>query len=367
MKRPFAKLLLATAIGMGLSAMVLPMTSVPARAAETLRLLTWGGYATDDVIKKFETEHPGIKVEVTLSNNEEMIAKLRATGGSGFDLAQPGFNRIRAAQAEFDIYKPLDLSKITSDRFDPIMFERVKASTTIDGKVYAVPHLWGSSGIMSDKTKAPGVKDWLDLCDAQYKGRVSMRLARTILVGSAFALGEDPYGAYSDLKKYQEVMDKVATRLIACKDNVKAYWRGGDDLAAMMLSGEAVASDTWDATAYKLYAQNKNIVYVPPKSGAIGWIDSFALPKRGRADDAAYKWINFVTRPEIAALMGAKTGAVTAVKGGIDLMPDDKKEAIKTAFTDADIANIKWAAVILPGVEDIEGKTLERIKAATAK
>ena len=53
--------------------------------AETLRLLTWGGYAPDNVIQLFEKEYPDIDVEVTLSNNEEMIAKLRATGGAGFD------------------------------------------------------------------------------------------------------------------------------------------------------------------------------------------------------------------------------------------------------------------------------------------
>lgn len=362
MRRPLATLLSASAVGLAMLA-----AGQPAAAAETLRLLTWGGYASDEVIKKFEAEYPDIKVEVTLSNNEEMIAKLRATGGSGFDLAQPGFNRIKAAHVEYDIYKPIDLSKVAVDKLDPIMLGRVKESTSIGGSVYAVPHLWGTSGIMVDKTKAPDLKDWSDLCDPKYKGRTSMRLARTILVGSAFSMGEDPYAAYSDLKKYQQIMDKVAAKLIECKDNVKAYWKGGDDLSAMMLSGEAIASDTWDSTAYKLFNQNSNIVYVPPKSGTVGWIDSFALPKKGRADDAAYKWINFVMRPEIAAIMGAKTGAVTAVKGGIDLMPDDKKAAIKAAFTDAHIANIKWAAVILPGVEDIEGKTLERIKAATAK
>ena len=45
--------------------------------AETLRMLTWGGYAPEELIKKFEAENPDIDVEVTLSNNEEMIAKLR--------------------------------------------------------------------------------------------------------------------------------------------------------------------------------------------------------------------------------------------------------------------------------------------------
>ena len=79
-------------------------------AAETLRLLTWGSYAPEELVQKFEAKYPDINVEVTFSNNEEMIAKLRATGGAGFDLAQPSHDRIYAAQLEYDIYKPLDLS-----------------------------------------------------------------------------------------------------------------------------------------------------------------------------------------------------------------------------------------------------------------
>jgi spermidine/putrescine transport system substrate-binding protein len=62
----------------------------------------------------------------------------------------------------------------------------------------------------------------------------------------------------------------------------------------MMLSGEIVASETWDSTAYKLFGENKDITFVPPKTGALAWIDTFALPRKGEADDAAYKWINFV-------------------------------------------------------------------------
>ena len=57
-------------------------------------------------------EETGHTVEVTLSNNEEMIAKLRATAGGGFDLAQPSQDRIAGPQAEFGIYKPIDLSMI---------------------------------------------------------------------------------------------------------------------------------------------------------------------------------------------------------------------------------------------------------------
>lgn len=332
--------------------------------AETLRLLTWGGYAPDEVVALFEKEYPDIDVEVTLSNNEEMIAKLRATDGSGFDLVQPGFNRVAAAQKEFDIYKPIDLSKVNVDALDPMLLEKVKADASVDGVVYSIPFDWGTSGLMVDKTKAGEVRDWLDLCDKKYEGRTSMRLKRTILVGTAFALGKDPFSAYSNLDEYKKILDEVADTLIACKSNIKAYWQGGDDLSALMLSGEVVAAETWDSTAFKLYSQNQNIVYVPPKSGALGWIDTFTLPRKGKADDAAYKWINFVYRPEIVTKLSGSTGSIIAVKNGIDLLPDSVRAAVQGAFTKEDLANIRFAAQIQPGVEDLEGKTLERIKAA---
>ena len=294
-----------------------------------------------------------------------MVAKLRATGGAGFDLAQPSHDRIYAPQLEYGIYKPLDLSKIDTGVMEPKLLDGVKANTTIDGGVYAVPHQWGTSGLMADKSKAPDVKSWGDLCDPKYKGKTSMRLKRTILLGTAYAMGEDPFAAYADLDKYQGILDKVVDNLIACKENIKAYWKGGDDLSAMMLSGEIVASETWDSTAYKLYNENNNIVFVPPETGALAWIDTFAIPAKGEADDAAYKWINFVMQPEISKLMSASTGAIVAVKGGKDLLPDNLKAAVNAAFTDADIDNLKFFANIPPGVEDMEGKALEKIQAAT--
>ncbi|KGF70015.1 spermidine/putrescine ABC transporter substrate-binding protein [Hoeflea sp. BAL378] len=340
------------------------MAAAPAQA-ETLRLLTWGSYAPDELVKKFEAKYPDITVEVTFSNNEEMIAKLRATGGAGFDLAQPSHDRIFAVQQEYNIYKPLDLSKINTDVMQTELLDGVKANTTIDGEVYAVPHQWGTSGLMTNKAMAPDVAAWGDLCDPQYKGKTSMRMRRTILLGMAFDMGEDPFAAYADLNKYQEILDKVADKLIACKDNLKAYWKGGDDLSAMMMSGEIVASETWDSTAYKLYGENKDIVFVPPKTGALAWIDTFAIPRKGEADDAAYKWINFVLEPENVKIMSASTGSMASVKGAKDLLPDDKKAAVNAAFSDEDMNNLKFFANIPAGVEDMEGKTLEKIKAAT--
>jgi spermidine/putrescine transport system substrate-binding protein len=70
-----------------------------------------------------------------------MISKLRATGGAGFDLAQPSQDRIFGAQQEFRIYKPLDLTKVKLDEFVPELVDAVKRNATVDGKLYGLPYV----------------------------------------------------------------------------------------------------------------------------------------------------------------------------------------------------------------------------------
>ncbi|PLX36434.1 MAG: spermidine/putrescine ABC transporter substrate-binding protein [Hyphomicrobiales bacterium] len=337
--------------------------SATAVKAETLRLLTWGGYAPEKVVEMFTAE-TGITVEVTKSNNEEMIAKLRATGGGGFDLAQPSQDRISGAQLEYDIYKPIDLGKIDAALFIPSMLEATKGNTTVDGKVYGVPHVWGTSGLVLDTAKAGSVMDYTDLCNDDVKGKVSYRLKRPTLIGFAFAMGMDPFAAYADKAKYEEILGKVEAKLMECKPNVKTYWSGGDELLNLVRSGEVVAAMAWDTGGWKLNADNADITFVAPKSGALGWIDTFALPKKTKAEDAAYKWINFVMQPKIAAMITASAGNFTASKGADEFADDALKARFQKSFPPEAIDNIKWYPTVPAGLEDLEGAVLDRVKAA---
>lgn len=110
-----ARKLFGFATLLSLTAAVAAM-GLTAAQAETLRLLTWSGYAPDEVVTQFKAE-TGIDVEVTFSNNEEFISKLRATRGAGFDLVQPSQDRIEGPQIEFGIYKPIDMSKVDTNLF----------------------------------------------------------------------------------------------------------------------------------------------------------------------------------------------------------------------------------------------------------
>ncbi|MEO6015789.1 MAG: extracellular solute-binding protein [Polaromonas sp.] len=327
-----------------------------------LRLITWADYVPADVVAQFKKE-TGIDVELTLSNNEEMISKLRATGGAGFDLAQPSQDRITGPQQEFGIYKPMDLAKIKSELFIPSMLEATKRNTTLEGKVYGLPHIWGTDGLVVN-TQLAKMSDYPDLCKADVKGKTAVRLKRPTLLAFAFASGKDPFALYKDPKAYAALMDEVGKTMIACKSNVKFYWDNKDQLLNGMRAGEVVGAMMWDTGGWKLNSEKPQIQYIAPKSGALGWIDTFAIPAKGRNDAAAYAWINFNMRPEIAAKVAGSAGNFTAARGADQLMDAKLKAQFAASFPEAALKNVKWYPAVPAGIEDIEGRVLDRIKAA---
>jgi spermidine/putrescine transport system substrate-binding protein len=330
--------------------------------SQKLRIISWADYVPADLIAAFKKE-TGIDVEVTLSNNEEIISKLRATGGAGYDLAQPSQDRILAAQSEFGIYKPMDLTKVKLDEFQPEFLSIVRKNTTLDGKVYGLPYLWGTDGLVVN-TKRTKIADYPDLCRADLKGKTAVRLKRPTLMAFAFAAGKDPFTLYGDPKAYAALMDQVGATLIACKPTFKFFYDNKDQLLNGIRSGEVVAAMMWDTGGWTLSRDNPDIQFVVPRSGALGWLDTFALPARGRNDAAAYAWINFTMRPENAARVIKSVGSFSAAKDTAPLIDPRLKAQFAAAFPNNDLKSIHWYPAIPAGLEEIEGKVLDRVKAA---
>jgi spermidine/putrescine transport system substrate-binding protein len=328
-----------------------------------LRVITWAGYAPQELLDKF-TEETGYQVEVTLSNNEEMISKLRATRGGGFDLAQPSQDRISAVAEEYGIYQPIDFSRIDEDQIDPSLLAAVKKNTLVDGQSYAVPHVYGTEGLVINKDKAPDVKDFKDLLDPKYTGRVSYRLKRPTLIGMGFSLGYDPFALYDDSEAYQQFLDEMETVLIEAKPVVKTYWDNGDQLLQLLRSEEVWAASAWEQAGWKLHAENPNIDYLAPTSGALAWVDTFALPARSENLDAAYAYINFMLRPENAAFFTNRETYGTASKDAVQYLDPEIKDNFSRGLPPEVLANINWYPTVPAGIEEMEGRALDKIKAA---
>src|SRR6202167_5557810 len=169
----------------GLAALAVVLTGTAAADdAKKLRVITWADYAPADVVAQFK-QQTDIQIEVTLSNNEEIISKLRATGGAGYDLAQPSQDRITGVQRDFGIYKPIDLTQIKVDQFRPEILEITRKNTTLDGKLYGLPYLWGTDGLVVNTKFVKNASDYTDVCRADLKGRTTLRLRRPSLMAFA--------------------------------------------------------------------------------------------------------------------------------------------------------------------------------------
>jgi len=332
-------------------------------AQDTLRIITWKGYTPKALVDKFEKE-TGIKLKITYSNNEEMIAKLRATRGGGFDLAQPSQDRISFVQKKFPIYQPIDYAQVNTKQIIPSMLDAVKKNSGVDGKGYAVPFCYGTTGMIVNKKLAPEAKDWSDLWNPKYAGKISYRLKRPILIGAAFGMGEDPFALYGDKKAYAALIEKVTQKLIDTKKLVKTYWTSGDTQVALAKSGDVIVESGWDGKGWSLHKDNPDIDFIAPKSGALGWIDTFAIPAKSKNIKGAYAFINFMLKPENAAFFTNKEGYGTASEGAEKFLNDEIKGNFARSFPKADIDNIKWHPPVPAGFESIESKALERIKAA---
>jgi len=331
--------------------------------AETLELLTWSGYAPKVLMDKFEKE-TGITVKPTYSNNEEIIAKLRATRGAGFDLAQPSQDRISSVQKKYTLYQPVDFARVDTALIVPSMLEAVKKNTMVGGKSYALPHVYGTSGLIVNRKYAADASDYKDLLNPVYAGRVSYRLKRPTLIGIAYSMQQDPFVLYANPKSYKKLMERVGAKLIEGKGLVKNYWTNGDALLQSMRSEEVFLAMAWDNGGWKLHAENPDIDFVAPKSGALGWIDTFAIPAKAKNVDAAYKWINFMMKPENAAVFTNKEKYGTASAGAIEYYDAEVKANFKRSFSAADIDNIKWYPPVPAKLESIEGLILDKVKAA---
>jgi len=294
-------------------------------ASNVLRLITWSGYAPEDLIAKFKAE-TGIEVQVILSNNEEMISKLRATRGGGFDLAQPSQDRISSVVAEYGIYQPIDYSKVDVDQLDPSLLAAVKKNTLVDGKSYGVPHVYGTSGLIVNFEKAPDVKDYKDLLDPKYTGRVSYRMKRPTLIAN--------------------------------------YWDNGDQLLESMRSGEVWAAMAWEQAGWKLHDENPNIDYLAPTSGALAWVDTFTIPAKSENVEGAYKWINFILRPENAAVFTNAEKYGTASKDAGKYLNPDIADNFARGLPPEVLANTNWYPTVPVGLEEMEGKVMDRIRAS---
>ena len=73
-----------------------------------------------------------------------------------------------------------------------------------------------------------------------------------------------------------------------------------DDVKDKLVSGEAAMGVVFSGEALRMILENRDLEYVIPKEGTNLWIDSWVIPRNAEHVENAHKFIDFMSRPDIA-------------------------------------------------------------------
>jgi spermidine/putrescine transport system substrate-binding protein len=291
---------LAGAIGTGLSATA---ARRPARAATTeITVLNWKGYGTDEAfaLKAF-AEATGITVKHDYFNAEsEMLTKLRTNPGA-YDVVLINSARTQQAQGE-GLIEAIDFAAIPNAK-DLAPSLKAHPNLQADGKTYGVPWLWGMTSLGVRHGKVTDATSWAIFTDPKYAGRLALFDDSVTQVGVGALLTGQDINNPKDLKS-------ITAALKAMKPNVKLMWSSEDEWNKAFAADAFDISDYWSGAAARSVKLHKlPLDYIVPKEGAIGWLDSLAIPVTSTKKDAGLKFINYMIDPKFYTTWEAQSGA----------------------------------------------------------
>ena len=308
--------------GLGLAAAVLArqpgLFTSEAHAQEDLgsamSLATWPNYHDPATFEAF-TAATGVAVEVNVfGSNEEMLAKLQA-GGTGWDLFVPT-NYTISTYAGLGLIDPLDLAKVPN--FDAkTQNTRFTNEGTVDGKVYALPKNWGTTGIAvnADKVKAKVTswKEFFEVAMTEADGRAMVHDYQLTTIGNALVSLGFSFNSIKpeELAKAEELLIKVKPHLYAINSDYQPSMRASDAWMTMC----------WTNDGAQLNRDIPEIQFALGSDGGEIWSDFYAMPKSAANKPAGYALLNFLMDPQNAVKEHIANGAPTTDSRVLSLLP----------------------------------------------
>ena len=275
----------------------------------TLNVLNWGDYIDPDLLRQFEDE-TGISIKyTTMTSNEEMLVKL-ASADNIYDVCFPSDYLIEKLAAD-DLLYPINKANIPNlSNIDP----RFLDLSFDPGNTYSVPYMWGTVGILYNKTMVTDpVDSWNILWDEKYAGQILMYDSMRDTIGITLKkLGLDINTRNeADILAAQEA-------LIAQKPLVRAYLT--DDIKMELINGSAAMGVVYSGDAVYCISENPDLAYVVPKEGSNVWFDNIIIPKTSKHTAEAEQFINFLCDAKVAAQNSDNIGFSTPNAAALKLM-----------------------------------------------
>jgi spermidine/putrescine transport system substrate-binding protein len=242
-----------------------------------------------------------------------------------------------------------------------------------DGKLYHVPHVWGTEAISwrNDQTKIdPAELSFGTLWNDEYKGKVQGR-PHSLLLGIGLWMdgtGKLPSNrmldAFKDEEHFKKIYDVLLKVAIEHKPWIKQFWDSADNTKSGLMTNGVVIGQTWDGPVISMKKAGQPISYQAPKEGAIGWVDGFSLTKGAKNIDQAYAWLNYVHTADASSKAAENSGYNPSGVGADKLLSDKARTIFNAAYPGKSIDNMWWRPVEPTWFAELRGQYAEKFKAA---
>jgi spermidine/putrescine transport system substrate-binding protein len=334
----------------------------------TLDFANWPLYI--DVNPNNKNDHPsineftkqtGIKVKYSevIQENASFFGKIQpelAAGQStGYDLMVITNGTYLDKLRELGYLIALDQSRMTN--FYQNASPLVKNPSYDRGNVYSMAWQSGMTGIGYDpKRTGRVITSWADLMDPAFKGKVGMFGDTQDLPNSALlAVGVNPETST------EADWNKAADWLKKQQPLVRKYYE--QDYIDPLSKGDIWVSMAWSGDIFQANASGATLKFVVPKEGAVLWTDNMCIPQHAAHPVDAMTYMDFVYKPEIAAMIAEYVNYITPVPGARAII---RQDAAKASGDDkASLNELTTSQLIFPSAADFS--RLHRYRVLTAE
>ncbi|MEX2408852.1 MAG: twin-arginine translocation signal domain-containing protein, partial [Rhodovibrionaceae bacterium] len=142
-RRTLLKGAAATGVIAAAAPFILPKSALS--SSGEVDVYAWGEYISEDMQKAFE-DKTGIKLNLTVfGSNNEVLSKVRAGKGEGYDLVFPSVTTLVAwfdagEEDGVELLQPIDESRVEVSQLQPAIWEKsLDLGASRRGERYAVP------------------------------------------------------------------------------------------------------------------------------------------------------------------------------------------------------------------------------------
>jgi spermidine/putrescine transport system substrate-binding protein len=299
-------------------------------APASVTVFMYSEYIDPELVDRFQKEN-GLKVVLdTYENTEEMMSKV-ASAGEQYDVLVVSDHAIPVMAAK-GAFRPLDKKKIPNAKNVDAKF--VTPAYDPQGK-YSLPYQWGTMGIVFRKDKLPGfTPSWSALLDPKRQPGpvVLLDSMRDLMAAALF------YRGFSPNTRKADELKSAGDLLRAARTKRMVGFYGSPDSVAKVLAGDA-----WVGMAYNGDAVAKldaNTDFAVPKEGTIIWVDAMTIPARSPNPDGAYKFMDFILRPDVGAQLSTYLAYATPNAASLPLIKEEERTDPRIYPTEAQLAGM---------------------------